>query len=106
MRIPLQVLLWTAYKRLSQIQMDKDDEEKTAFHTSQGVYANNECFGPKEMRCHLASDWSYPSQQQESLPCSKHSRSVQRRELKPLYLLAAEEAFTQSRAAYSSNFPR
>ncbi|GJR10404.1 reverse transcriptase domain-containing protein [Tanacetum coccineum] len=27
-----------AYKGYHQIQMDKDDEEKTAFHTSQGVY--------------------------------------------------------------------
>ncbi|GJW00462.1 reverse transcriptase domain-containing protein [Tanacetum coccineum] len=37
MRIPLQVLLGRI-QGVSQIQMAKDDEEKTAFHTSQGVY--------------------------------------------------------------------
>ncbi|GJT54917.1 reverse transcriptase domain-containing protein [Tanacetum coccineum] len=37
MRIPLQVLLGRI-QGVSPIQMAKDDEEKTAFHTSQGVY--------------------------------------------------------------------
>ncbi|GJV76982.1 reverse transcriptase domain-containing protein [Tanacetum coccineum] len=37
MRLPLQVLLGSHIGD-SQIQMAKDDEEKTAFHTSQGVY--------------------------------------------------------------------
>ncbi|GJV42798.1 reverse transcriptase domain-containing protein [Tanacetum coccineum] len=108
-----------AYKGYHQIQMAKDDEEKTAFHTSQGVYCYTKMpFGLKNagatyqrlvdnafegqvgrnlevyvddlvIKSHTEDD-----QQTSHSPCSKHSRSVRRRETS-VGLQKQKKLFTQ-----------
>ncbi|GJS85479.1 reverse transcriptase domain-containing protein [Tanacetum coccineum] len=90
----LQVLL-DAYKGYHQIQMAKDDEEKTAFHTSQGVY----CY--TKMPFGLKNAGATYCQQTSHFLVQKHLDVLRRRETS-VWTTGARRTFTQFKSAYSS----